>query len=50
MCKVFASTRGVRVVGDCMVSERTRDTDTVDVFRNNTLPFDDLVELGPSTV
>lgn len=35
---------------NCMESERTRDTDTVDVFRNNPLPLDDLVELGSSTV
>ena len=50
MCKVFASTRDVSVDGDCMESKRTRDTDTVDVFRNNPLPLDDSVELGSSAV
>ena len=36
--------------GNRMESKRTRDADTVDVFRNNPLPLDDFVELGPSTV
>ena len=36
--------------GNCTESERTRDANTVNVFRNNPLPLDDFVELGPSTV
>jgi len=50
MCKVFASTQGVRTDIDQVGPERTSDADTVNIFRDNALPFDDLVKLGAPTV
>jgi len=50
MCKVFASVQCVRAVSSNMGSKLACDTDTVDVLGDNSLPLNDSVELGSSTM
>ena len=50
MCKVFASTQGVRMCSSKLQVQLACDADTVNVLGNNSLPLDNPVELGSSAM
>jgi hypothetical protein len=50
MCKVFASTQDIRADSDKIGPKLACDADTVNVLRDNSLPLDNYIELGSSTV